>query len=116
MQITDFADHVQFAPDRIGAALRTTSAELAQSVGLGRDAVQRRDRIGSDRTQKRLREMVEILIKLAPRFGSPLIACAWYRSQPWPGFSGFTAKQLVCEGRADEVLEYVDAVDAGGHA
>ena len=33
-----------------------------------------------------------------------------------PGFSGMTAMQLVREGRADEVLDYIDAVDAGVHA
>jgi len=113
MQITDFADNGLFAPGKIAEVLHTTSAELAQSVGLGRDAVQRRDRIASDRTQRRLREMVEIINKVTPRFGSALIAYAWYRSQPLPGFFGFTAMQLVREGRAGEVLDYVDAVDAG---
>ncbi|HLW28325.1 MAG TPA: MbcA/ParS/Xre antitoxin family protein [Kiloniellales bacterium] len=57
--------------------------------------------------------MVEIINKAEPRFGSALIAYAWYRSEPLPGFSGRTAMQLVKEGRADEVLEYIDAVDAG---
>jgi hypothetical protein len=32
------------------------------------------------------------------------------------GFDGWTAMQLVRDGRADEVLEFVDAVDAGVHA
>lgn len=113
MSMTDFVDNGQFTPAKIAAALRTTSAEIARTVGLGRDAVQRKDRIASDRTQRRLREMVEVLNKVEPRFGSPLIAYAWYRSEPLPGFSGFTAMQLVREGRADEVLEYLDAVDAG---
>ena len=38
---------------------------------------------------------------------------AWYRSEPLPGFSGQTAMQLVRSGRADDVLDYIDAVDAG---
>lgn len=113
MQIVDCTENGRFAPARIAGVLRTTSAELARSAGLGRDAVQRRDRIDSARTQTRLREMVEVLNKVTPRFGGPLIAYAWYRSQPLPGFSGQTAMQLVRDGRADEVLEYIDAVDAG---
>ena len=44
------------------------------------------------------------------------MAYAWYRSEPLPGFSGQTAMQLVRSGRADEVLEYIDAVDAGVYA
>lgn len=69
----------------------------------------------SGKTQCRLREMVEILSKATPRFGSSLMAYAWYRSEPLPGFSGQTAMLLVLNGRADEVLEYLDAVDAGIH-
>ena len=80
---------------------------------IGKDAVQRRDRVGSDRTQRKLREMVEVLNKVEPRFGSSLIAYAWYRSEPLPGFSGQTAMQIVKDGRAHDVLDYIDAVDAG---
>ena len=51
--------------------------------------------------------------KVEPRFGSGMMAFAWYRSEPLPGFSGATAMALVQQGRASEVLEYIDAVDAG---
>ena len=60
-----------------------------------------------------LRELVEVLNKVEPRFGSELMAYAWYRSEPLPGFDGRTAMQLVQEGKAQQVLEYIDAVDAG---
>lgn len=116
MALAQYADHGLFAPGKIAAAFRTTSDEVARSAGLGRDAVQRKDRVQSDKTQRRLREMVEIVNKLEPRFGSALIAFAWYRSEPLAGFSGQTAMQLVKAGRADEVLEFIDAVDAGIHA
>lgn len=83
------------------------------TVGLGKDALQRRARINSDKTQRRLRELVEVLNKVEPRFGSELMAYAWYRSEPLPGFDGRTAMQLVQEGKVQQVLDYVDAVDAG---
>ena len=60
--------------------------------------------------------MVEILNKVETRFGSALMAYAWYRSEPLSGFSGQSAMQLVRGGRADDVLDYIDAVDAGVHA
>lgn len=105
-----------FAPRKIADAFRTTSEEVARTIGLGKDAIQRKERIRSDKTQRRLREMIEIINKVEPRFGSALMAYAWYRSEPLPGFSGQTAMQLVRSGRADEVLDYIDAVDAGIHA
>jgi hypothetical protein len=116
MGVVQYADDGFFVPRKIAEALRTTSEEVARTAGLGRDAVQRKERVRSDRTQRRLREMVEVLNKVEPRFGSALMAYAWYRSEPLPGFSGQTAMQLVRNGRADEVLDYIDAVDAGVHA
>ena len=116
MGLVQYSDNGLFAPRKIAEAFRTTSEEVARTAGLGRDAVQRKDRIRSDKTQRRLREMVEVINKVEPRFGSQLMAYAWYRSEPLPGFSGHTAMQLVRSGRADDVLDYVDAVDAGVHA
>lgn len=113
MHIANFAEGGQFEPRKIAAALRTSAEEVAMTVGLGKDALQRRNRISSDKTQRRLRELVEVLNKVEPRFGSELMAYAWYRSEPLPGFDGRTAMQLVQEGKAQQVLEYIDAVDAG---
>ncbi len=105
-----------FDPKKIAHELRTTSEEIGRTVGLNRDAIQRSDRLKSNKSQTRLREMVEIINKIEPRFGSSMMAYAWFRSQPLPGFSGQTAMRLVQDGRADEVLEYIDAVDAGVYA
>lgn len=116
MHIESFAEGGLFAPARIASVLRTTKDEVARTVGLGRDALMRADRVQSPRTQKRLREMVEILNRVEPRFGSALIAYAWYRSEPLPGFGGLTAMQLVRDGHAAEVMDYLDAVEAGIHA
>lgn len=116
MALAQYADNGFFAPRKIADAFRTTSEEVARTAGLGKDAIQRKERILSDKTQRRLREMIEIVNKVEPRFGSALIAYAWYRSEPLAGFSGQTAMQLVQSGRAGEVLDYIDAVDAGIHA
>ncbi|TPJ31496.1 antitoxin Xre/MbcA/ParS toxin-binding domain-containing protein [Mesorhizobium sp. B2-7-2] len=116
MGLARYADNGLFAPKKIAEAFRTTSEEIARTAGLGKDAIQRRERVRSDKTQRRLREMVEIVNKVEPRFGSALMAYAWYRSEPLRGFSGQTAMQLVREGRADEVLDFIDSVDAGIYA
>lgn len=116
MGLAQYADDGLFSPNKIASAFRTTKDEVARSAGLGRDAVLRSDRLLSDKTQRRLREMIEIITKVEPRFGSAMIAYAWYRSEPLPGFSGATAMTLVQRGLAGEVLDYIDAVDAGVHA
>src|SRR5690606_2623656 len=116
MGLAQYADDGFFSPRKIAAALRTTSEEIARSAGLGRDAIQRKERLHSDKTQRRLREVTEIINKVEPRFGSALMAYAWYRSEPLPGFSGMTAMQLVRDGLAMDVVDYIDAVDAGVHA
>jgi hypothetical protein len=116
MGLIQYSDNGFFVPRKIADAFRTTSEEVARTAGLGKDAVQRKERVRSDKTQRRLREMVEVINKVEPRFGSTLMAYAWYRSEPLPGFSGQTAMQLVRSGRAEEVLDYVDAIDSGVHA
>ena len=113
MHIANFSESGQFEPEKIAIALRTSAEEIAMTVGLGKDALQRRARINSDKTQRRLRELVEVINKVEPRFGSELMAYAWYRSEPLPGFDGQTAMQLVQQEQAQQVLEYLDAVDAG---
>jgi uncharacterized protein (DUF2384 family) len=116
VDLAKYADDGLFAPSKIAHMLRTTSEEIGRCAGLGKDAFQRKDRISSDKTQRRLREMMEVVNKVESRFGSALMANAWYRSEPLSGFSGQTAMQLVRSGRAEEVLDYIDAVDAGIHA
>src|ERR1700687_6249710 len=105
MGLVRYADDGFFAPRKIAEAFRTTSEEVARTAGLGKDAVQRKERVRSDRTQRRLREMVAIINQGEPRFGSAMMAYAWDRSEPLPAFSGLTAMQLVRSGRADDVVE-----------
>lgn len=116
MNIEAFQTRGYFDPRLIAKQLLTSFEDVAYTAGLGKDAVQRGSRVQAPKTQRRLRELVEVLNKVEPRFSSALIAYAWIRSQPLPGFSGKTAMQLIQDGRAEEVLEYVDAVDAGVYA
>lgn len=102
--------------EALSAAVRTSKEELARSAGLGRDAVMRKARVESPATQRRLREMVEILTRVQGWAGSPLTAYAWYRGTPLPGFGDRTAEMLVREGRADAVRRYLDEVALGGFA
>lgn len=86
MPIAAYQDQGSFALDQIVRRLMTTRAEIAQTLGLGRDAVARKERANSPRTQMRLREMLEILNRMEPRMGTAAMAYAWYRSEPLAGF------------------------------
>ena len=119
MNMNEFIDKETqvFSPERIAAALRTTKAEIAGTLGLGRDALSRNARIQARKTQTRLREMLEILNRVETYNGSSgLMAYAWFRSEALPGFSGKTPDQLVREGKARYVHAYLDDLMAGGYA
>lgn len=116
MTIAEYQSDGLFLPERIAATLLTTRDEIARTVGLGRDAIARKDRVRSPRTQRRLREMVEIVNLAAPRLGSDAMAYAWYRSEPLAGYGNLTAMDLVREGRGDWVRDYLAEIDMGGHA
>ena len=58
----------------------------------------------------------EIVQMLEPRFGSKASAYDWYKSVQLPGFGRATANDLMRAGRAQEMVEYLDAVDRGLHA
>ena len=116
MQIQEFVRDDQFSPALIARALRTTQAEIADTLGLPRDALSRKTRVRAAKTQTRLRQMLEIVHRVAEYGGSPLAAYAWFRSERLPGFDGMTPQRLVREGHADWVHAHLDRVMDGGYA
>jgi hypothetical protein len=103
-------------PGRFSEVLRVTKGELASASGLSREAVSKATRLAAPATQTRLREMAEIINRVLPWCGSVAQAFAWYRSQPIPAFGQQTAEQLVRQGRADHVLDYLGGIALGGYA
>ena len=61
MQFQDFVADQVFSPTLIADELRTTKAEIADTLGLGKDAFTRTSRVRARKTQVRLRQMLEIL-------------------------------------------------------
>lgn len=104
------------SPEKIAQALRTTKAELAETIGLPADALNRKDRVGATKTQMRLRELWEILNRMKERQGGLLGAYAWVRSYALEGFGDVTPAQLLREGKADWVHNHLDRFFAGGYA
>ena len=117
MPFREFVEDGILSPMRVANALRTTRAEIADTLGLDRHAFSRASRVRADKTQTRLREMLEILHRVKAETGvGDLAAYAWFRSEPLVGFDDMTADRLVREGRADYVHAYLDDVADGGYA
>ena len=116
MMFQEFVDDQVFSPALVADALRTTESEIADTLGLGRDAFSRASRIRARKTQTRLRQMLEILNRVEAETGSTLAAYAWFRAEPLPGFGGATPDLLLREGKADHVHAYLDRIMAGGYA
>jgi len=116
MEFQKYIENQVFSPKLIAFALRTTQSEIADTLGLNRDALLRTSRIRAVKSQTRLRQMVEILNRVETATGSPLAAYAWFRAEPLPGFGGATPDQLLREGRTDEVHAHLERIMSGGYA
>lgn len=103
------------AVDEVVGLLHITKTELAAAAGLPRDAVFKKARLKSIRTQRRLGEVVEIINRVLPWTGTVQAAFAWYRSQPLPSFGGQTAEDLVKAGHVEEVRSYLARIAVGGY-
>ena len=100
-------------PERLRATLRISNREIAAMLGLPEDSISKRARAMAPATQRRLREVVDILTQVKPWSGTWLYAYAWFRSQNIPSF-GTTAEHMVRMGHADAVKQYIERVAGGG--
>jgi len=116
MQIQEFVEDRVFSPALVANALRTSRLEIANTLGLGKEALMRTSRVRARKTQTRLRHMLEILNRVETATGSLLAAYAWFRAEPLPGFGGATPDRLLREGRADQIHAHLDRMSAGGYA
>jgi Protein of unknown function (DUF2384) len=93
-----------------------SKTQLAETIGLTREAMYRASRIATPRIQTRATEMLEIISRVSEWAGGDKQAMAWYRSEPLPAFGGRTAEALVKEGHATAVRTYLDHIAMGGFA
>ncbi|WP_296392216.1 antitoxin Xre/MbcA/ParS toxin-binding domain-containing protein [Reyranella sp.] len=102
--------------DRVADSFGFSRAQLAATAGLSGETLLRPDRAAAPKAQARLKEMLEIVERIAEWAGGRAQAMAWYRAQPLPAFGGRTAESLVKDGMAADVRDYLDHVALGGFA
>ena len=93
-----------------------SKGQLAETVGLAREALYKTARAHAAKTQGRIREMLEIVSRVSAWAGGKEQAMAWYRAQPIAAFGDRTAEQLVKSGEAGALRDYLDSIALGGFA
>lgn len=61
----------------------------------------------------RSRESSRVLAAASDLVGGASEAALWFRNHPISDFKGKTAEVLVSEGRAEDVLRYIEMLSAG---
>jgi hypothetical protein len=102
------------AVDLVMKSFGFSKAQLAETAGLSVETLYRPNRLEAPKSQARLKEMLEIVDRVADWAGGKDQAMAWYRAEPLPAFGGRTAESLVKDGKATAVRDYLDHVALGG--
>src|SRR5665213_1759741 len=82
---------------RVAERFGMSQAQLAATIGLKQETMYRAARLEAPKTQARVKEMLEIVGRIADWAGGEQQAMAWYRAEPIPAFGGRTAEFLVKE-------------------
>ena len=99
------------SPKRYVAALKIDLQDLADQAGVHRNTLSRAP--FSKAVQDYMRQMLRVIKAAADLNGDMMNALFWYRNEPLAPFDYKTAESLVAAGRADDVVRYVSALEAG---
>lgn len=99
------------SPKRFSEAMHIDLQTLAEQAHVHRNTISRAP--GSRGVQDFLREALRVIKAATDLSGDLNKALFWYRNEPLSVFGYKTAERLVSEGRADDLVRYVAAVEAG---
>jgi DNA-binding XRE family transcriptional regulator len=108
--------HGFVAVDKVADAFGMSKGQLAETIGLSREALYKLARLDAPKTQTRLKEMLEIISRVVDWAGGKQQAMGWYRAQPIAAFGGRTAEALIKDGQAGALRDYLDHIALGGFA
>ena len=104
------------SPRLLPDAFHATVKKVAELTGLAVEAVSKKTRARSKRSQQRLHDMIMVLNRVTPWSGTVFQAYAWYRSEPIPSLGDVTAQTLVGHGEAGAVMRHLERIAEGGYA
>jgi DNA-binding XRE family transcriptional regulator len=101
---------------RVASTFGMSKAQLADTIGLGRETLYKASRANATKTQMRVRELFEIITRVTDWAGGKDQAMAWYRAQPIAALGGRTAEALVKAGVEAMLRDYLDHLALGNFA
>lgn len=99
------------SPTRLAEALELSAQDLAQLACVHRNTVQLAP--ASAKLQSAMVEVIKVLSAAEELTGSVDRALFWFRNHPIKEFSHRTAMELVAEGKAKAVIQYIESVGTG---
>ncbi|MGB0496481.1 MAG: XRE family transcriptional regulator [Kangiellaceae bacterium] len=114
VELMSNSGHIE--PKLVAKRFHTTLEEVGYFTGVALSTLQKRDRMISAKAQNQLQLVLDIISKITPWAGNTYKAYAWYRSEPIPAFGGLTAENLVTNGQAKIVKNYIEQIALGGYA
>ncbi|NII10661.1 MbcA/ParS/Xre antitoxin family protein [Oleiagrimonas sp. C23AA] len=99
------------SPLKVATTLSLQLQDLADSAHVHRNALAARPH--SPKVQALLRSILRVVSATTEVFGDQDIALTWIRNEPVPAFRHKTALDLVLEGRAEDVVFYLESVSGG---
>lgn len=99
------------SPRRYSDALHIDLQILADLAKVHRNTLARAP--ASSSVQAYLRAAVRVIKAAADLHGDVDQALFWFRNDPLAPFDYLTAERLVADGRADDVVRYLDSLHAG---
>lgn len=99
------------SPNRFSEVLNIDLQTLATQAHVHRNTIRRAP--ASESVQRFLREALRVIRAAADLNGDVNRAIFWYRVEPLSAFGYKTAEQLVTEGRTEDLLRYIESLEAG---
>ena len=106
-----FDDTLSLSPMRVADALSLPLQDLAATAGVHRNTV--RAHPESPRLQHYLREMLRVMSAASASQSDFNRVLFWFKNVPISSFDHKTAYQLIAEGRTDDVVAYLESIQAG---
>ncbi len=99
------------SPRRFSEVFSMDIQTLATQAHVNRNTISRAP--ASEGVQRFLREALRVIRAAADLSGDVNRALFWYRNEPLQSFGYKTAEQLVSDGRTEDLLRYIESLEAG---
>lgn len=109
--LNDAAAPATISPRRFGQVLSLDMQTLAAKAHVHRNTISRAP--NAESVQGYLRESVRVMRAAADIAGSVEKAIFWFKNNPLPPFDYKTPQDLVSEGRTEDLIRYIQSLQAG---